>query len=129
MEREIKFRGFDKIKNRMLNNIQRLSLYADLIDIICDESIIESAHRNFTFSKENIVLMQFTGLKDKNGKEIYEGDIIRRSLSGATPTTTDKVYFHNGNFVIGVDDYIKPLSDFCTLEVIGNIHQNPELLK
>ena len=80
-------------------------------------------------SRAECEVMQFTGLKDKNDKEIYEGDIIRRSLSGATPTIIQTVYYHKCSFVIGEGDFAKPLANFCTLEIIGNIHENPQLIK
>jgi hypothetical protein len=67
--------------------------------------------------------MQYTGLKDRNGKEIYEGDF----------TDEGPVIFHNdylGFFVkTNSEEEFKPLYDFALLEIIGNIYENPELLK
>jgi len=75
---------------------------------------------------QDYVLMQYTGLKDKNGKEIYEGDIVRH----ATDEGVYKVIFEDGGF------YVKNLFeyDFQTineypLEVIGNIFEDKHLLK
>jgi uncharacterized phage protein (TIGR01671 family) len=68
---------------------------------------------------------QFTGLKDKKGVKIYEGDIIDEG----------KVYFDItllGFFVESLsdeDEPVKPLYDIAFVEILGNIHQNPELLK
>lgn len=75
--------------------------------------------------------MQFTGLKDKNEKEIYEGDVL-----GFSEKSKSIVTFDNGGFEIfgepigwtfdqesGFSKY-----DFKYCEVIGNIHENPELL-
>ncbi len=82
-----------------------------------------------TFLYDEVEVVQFTGLKDKNSVEIYEGDII--SNEQWSPKEY-KVLFFQGEFCFGRDD-LKPyyndpkyLPDF---EVIGNIHEHPNLLK
>jgi uncharacterized phage protein (TIGR01671 family) len=84
-------------------------------------------------------LMQFTGLHDKNGKEIYEGDVIRfyfsiypRGEKMKETEMVDRVYFNKGAF------WLENIADPCykcllvdharPSEIIGNIHENPELL-
>ena len=74
------------------------------------------------------ILMQYTGLKDKNNKEIYEGDLLKMDYHG---DTIFEVVFDNGAFCIKpfmspdtlVDDY----TDQAT--IVGNIYRNPEMLK
>jgi uncharacterized phage protein (TIGR01671 family) len=87
----------------------------------------------------NIVLMQFTGLLDKNGKEIYEGDIVRVQSQYETDEPIDsapnKVYFRDGAFRCGFHNMLLG-ENVCTgkegnwnMEVIGNIYENLELLE
>jgi uncharacterized phage protein (TIGR01671 family) len=71
-----------------------------------------------------MVLMQYTGLKDKNGVEIYEGDIVRfLDIDGVDSVT--EVEFREGGFYPFAPDFIH----WCNVEVIGNIYENPELLE
>lgn len=66
--------------------------------------------------------MQFTGLRDKNGREVYEGDILK-SHGLVLPIYIDD--FHGLRFMWGKDQLCKAWAEG---EVIGNIHENPELL-
>ena len=79
----------------------------------------------------DIELMQYTGLKDKNGKEIYEGDI----LSDGNIKKPHKVVFENGSFRAefkgDFDEYSFDLIDVVAqgCEIVGNIYENPELME
>ena len=87
---------------------------------------------------EDYILMQYTGLKDKNGKEIYEGDLLR--CFGQIPCKKER-NDHIGKisyFIHGFQIFLWDGKDWCApkrisycadqLEVIGNIYENPELL-
>ena len=78
-------------------------------------------------------IMQYSGLKDRYGKEIYEGDIIKNE-SGEGYDILSVVAYKKGVFCIDANDeldYIEyPLYEWnCEAEVIGNIYENPELLE
>lgn len=129
MKREIRFRAWHNSTKEMYKDVHTKSSFYELFD----NSLYE--------------LMQFTGLHDKNGKKIYEGDIIKFS-----PAMSDKpevVKFTSGMFVVynpnccsvckngggyicSLDEAILiPLSDNEEnhAEVIGNTYENPELIK
>ena len=82
-------------------------------------------------------LMQYTGFKDKNGKEIYEGDIINNMYLGFDDNQYEglyKVYWAEGHggFAIELikDKYVAfTLENLRSCEIVGNIYENPELLE
>ena len=103
------------------NSNQKYWIYIDLGKTIENPIATGFAHGNHVI-KETVG--QFTGLLDKNGKKIFEGDIIEEGV----------VYFDDeylGFFVKGdfVEGEHKPLYDIPLPEIIGNVTDNPELLK
>lgn len=116
--REIKFRAWDGIK--MLDNPK-----FEFFNHGKNGRAVMMANED-----ENVEIMQYTGLKDKNGKEIFEGDIVRNKLGSIGP-----VVFAPGSFRFDIKEGTN-LFSFCSgyerdrhdIEVIGNIYGNSELL-
>ena len=115
--REIRFRAWDKQNSNMIdgNNYQGSAWIADALEVLmhggCDEWT------------EQLVLMQYTGLHDKNGKEIYEGDIVRLKWKDAgnhAKQTIRSVQWNGNGYGCALTEY--------ECEVIGNVWENPELL-
>jgi uncharacterized phage protein (TIGR01671 family) len=122
--REIKFRAWDKEHRCMIENVGiQTEKYADKITI--------SSSGIFVGNKCNsMVLMQFTGLRDKNGREIYEGDIVagwfnNQKIVGQVFYGSNAAFFIQRKGLLG----ISLINADIWLEVIGNIYENPELLK
>ena len=121
MSRVIKFRAWDKEDK----------CYVDMIDDIYLETycgMIYESYGGQLSPQKNLELMQYTGLKDKNGVLIYESDIVNQHGNYKAV-----VEFWNGSFgcKINQGQWLE-FSQNCLFDkaiVIGNIHENPELLK
>ena len=117
-KREIKFKAWNNLHKHWMDR-NYSSLYLD------GELIVSEGESYNTY--EEITLCQFTGLTDKNGKEIYEWDIVKaEDWPTLIDSTTGYVYFEDGAWK--VEGAIPPLVHFASLEVIGNIFENPELI-
>lgn len=126
---EIKYRAWLANAQRMIN-VQEINFYVKTISYIEDD--YESLEQTWEDEDlDNAILMQFTGLKDKNGTEIYAGDIIKGYSVSPTagvfePLLMGEVYYtKRGTW----DCYSYILGGFNEqVEVIGNIYENKELL-
>ena len=126
--REIKFRAWDTKRGIWLWECGALKTPATSGEV----------SRRWELSlKDDVVLQQFTGLKDKNWKEIYEGDIL---TSNATPPRICEVVYDEACFRVrfGPHNVDAPLHFFLAInyipyereaEVIGNIYEHSHLLK
>ena len=117
MERPIKFRAWDKRGKQMILTISQLHLESGMIVGHCgkDETWVLNDKNQYT-------IMQYTGLLDKNGKEVYEEDFLK--LSHEYDQTEDDFHLHDF-----VDDtcYLR-MFDKESIEIIGNVYEHKELI-
>lgn len=126
--REIKFRAWDKRREEMIPWVTAVDLWHRTVTGFLGDGTGLADE----FGMEDLELMQYTGLKDKNGKEIYELDVISVDWGIADAYLKDNKY--DKPFVVEWRYYAYPPFDRYLptpdcIEVIGNIWENPESIK
>lgn len=146
--RAIEFRAWDKL-NEQMGPLRQIAFHTkEAYYGIERHGNIDHTHQPVSFI--NIDVMQFTGLKDKNGVKIFEGDIVSNEVYKKIPIShigVLKWFPRAGSFCIDYNESCKIFSIYNykeghedettdllfleneNLEVIGNIHENPELIK
>ena len=126
-----KFRAWDKVLKEMVQ----------VNALVLDEQVVKVTYKNGNVAKEDMKeyeLMQSTGLKDKNGKEVFVGDIItngmdivdvrnHETLGFYTLVNGREVFFGHGTSIEEFEEDIEGFSEIA--EIIGNIYENQELLE
>jgi uncharacterized phage protein (TIGR01671 family) len=124
--REIKFRAWNSDKNKMVYSSD-LFQSRSIIFLLRWEAIPGGMWKEQIADRFNGELMQFTGMHDKNGKEIYFGDIVRgmNASMGHDENREVKPFKWYGISPFCETEY----SSHAAVDVIGNIYENPDLLK
>ena len=121
--RDVKFRVWNTETNKMITNVKEMGVFALQSIYSIDEFLVIPTNEKYP-------LMQYTGLKDKNGVEIYEGDIIKYDFN----ELNYRIEFLNAEFIArrfyeNIENLYPTEFDYGKeCEVIGNIYENKELL-
>jgi uncharacterized phage protein (TIGR01671 family) len=130
--REVKFRAWDK--NSGMYEVNSIGF-----DNCLEHTVIYGTHmghlwtgsrgeNKMTGSTVDCILMQYTGLKDKNGKEIYEGDIVKALINFGPGGDAERIFtVEITPFGVNIQEW-NYKEDYLP-EIIGNIYENGELLK
>lgn len=128
MNREIKFKIWDKVDKKFLS----LKDYQDLgaIEVENDGTLTLSSRFRFLTSMmimpERFIPLQYSGLKDKNGKEIYEGDIVIHDNEWTKPNETGVITWNKNNSSFQIKGHIpsSSMKHLNRMKVIGNIYES-----
>jgi len=117
--REIKFRAWNEKEKKMIphNRLFRLDTSNELPFL----PLLEKYNDDYQ-------VMQFTGLKDRNGKEIYEGDIVDTNGGRGEVIWNEELAAWGVKQMVSDHTWIDRLCDWTDEEVIGNIYENPDYL-
>lgn len=129
----IKFKAWDKINKKMIN-LRPMGTTISMGEHLCfgceewGHNYESECHATFHPNiDEDFELIQFTGLLDKNGKEIYEGDVVK-----LISEKIGEVVYHEERAAYifhDINNFNELLYERHPYEIIGNIYENPELLK
>lgn len=122
MNRELKFRVWDKSSKIFRGNLYKylINAHTGELEVWAFSDLYDEWYN--TYDDKDLIVQQYTGLKYKNGKDIYEGDIVRGEFYDDNNRYSEiiqhEVVFYGGAFNIACRNWHKP-----SLEIIGNIFE------
>jgi uncharacterized phage protein (TIGR01671 family) len=125
--RDIKFRAWDKDRNMMCTDPK----WVEYRHLLSGEMVAVNYNRNG--KEQELTILQYTGLKDSKGVEIYEGDVVTGRTNTRGEAVRGTVVYEDAEWLIEQSDDQFPMCCFgavhhSSINIIGNIHQHPELL-
>ena len=136
MTRVIKFRAWNGYRKMLADYVSAIQNGDTQGTPSSVNVIVNGKNETWDIKNDDVELLQFTGLTDVYGEEIYEGDIVHgydqepdRDDGYIGSSVTDVVNFKYGTFWIGDSWYKVMVMTPPIVEIIGNVHENPELLE
>ena len=130
-----KFRVWDETQHKMLqvDCIEFIDGKAYWVEASPADGNVQGGNDGHVGDNSQLKLEQYTGLKDANGKEIYEGDIVKSSYKYAQPKISQVIMEDGNSYILGEDlatgNEMLVSDHINEIEVIGNVHTHPELLE
>lgn len=130
-----KFRVWDETQHKMLqvNYIEFIDGKAYWVEASPADGNVQGGNDGPIGDNSQLKLEQYTGLKDTNGNEIFSGDIVKSSYKYAQPKISQVIMEDGNSYILGEDlatgNEMLVSDHINEIEVIGNVHTNPELLE
>ncbi|MDP4438814.1 YopX family protein [Lactiplantibacillus plantarum] len=133
MAKMIKFRAWNAYRKIMADYVSAIQNGDTQGTPSSVNVIVNRKNETWDIKNDDVELLQFTGLKDVNGQEIYIGDIVKSNYKYAQPKVSQIITEDGNSYILGEDlatgNEMLVSDHISEIKVIGNVHANPELLE